>query len=279
MQKPNESSSSAKPTEEKKTASTNMSNGASDPKDKSDSGKENAGFNGESKSSDNAKSADSSKSAGAKSASRTATSASTGSSTSGMTYEHGADGPLHKFFLDALKDIYYAEHAMLDALPKMQKAATTEELQDAFEDHELMTRKQVSRLEKVFRSLEEEPAKKKCEAIEGLVKEAESIIKATPEGSMTRDAALIIAAQKVEHYEIASYGGLVQLAITLGYEKAADLLDQTLEEEEDTDYELTLIAESFINFEAEEEASDDFEDEDYGDEEEEEDEEDYDDEE
>ncbi|WP_082482381.1 ferritin-like domain-containing protein [Chryseobacterium sp. Leaf394] len=163
------------------------------------------------------------------------------------------NAPLHKFFVDSLKDIYYAEEAIVDALEKMQEAATTEELKDAFEDHQLQTKKHISRLEKVFKSIDEKPEKKKCDAIEGIIKEGEEIIKSTEEGSMTRDAALIIAAQKVEHYEIASYGGLVQLAITMGHDKAADLLERTLQEEEDTDYNLTEIAETYINFEAEQE--------------------------
>ena len=161
--------------------------------------------------------------------------------------------PLHKFFLSALKDIYFAENAIIEALGKMQQAATTEELKEAFEDHQLQTQKHVSRLEKIFRLLEETPEKKECEAIKGIIKEGEEIIKSTEEGSMTRDAALIIAAQKVEHYEIATYGGLAQLAITMGHDKVADLLEKTLQEEEDTDYNLTDIAETFINFDAEQE--------------------------
>lgn len=160
---------------------------------------------------------------------------------------------LHKFFVSSLKDIYYAENAIIDALEKMQEAATTEELKDAFEDHQLQTKKHVSRLEKVFRLIDEKPEKKECEAIKGIIKEGEEVIKSTREGSMTRDAALIIAAQKVEHYEIATYGGLAQLAITMGHDKAADLLEKTLEEEEDTDYNLTEIAETYINFDAEQE--------------------------
>ncbi|SDR10232.1 Ferritin-like metal-binding protein YciE [Chryseobacterium soldanellicola] len=161
---------------------------------------------------------------------------------------------LHKFFVDSLKDIYFAENAIIDALEKMQEAATTEELKDAFEDHQLQTKKHVSRLEKVFKLIDEKPEKKECEAIKGLIKEAEEIIKSTQEGSMTRDAALIIAAQKVEHYEIATYGGLAQLAITMGHDKAADLLERTLQEEEDTDFNLTEIAETSINFDAEQES-------------------------
>lgn len=161
--------------------------------------------------------------------------------------------PLHKFFVSALKDVYFAENAIIDALEKMQEAATTEELKDAFEDHQLQTKKHVSRLEKVFRLIDETPEQKECKAIKGIIEEGEEIIKSTEEGSMTRDAALIIAAQKVEHYEIATYGGLAQLAITMGHDKAADLLEKTLQEEEDTDYNLTEIAETYINFDAEQE--------------------------
>ncbi|AZA57612.1 MULTISPECIES: ferritin-like domain-containing protein [Chryseobacterium] len=163
------------------------------------------------------------------------------------------NSPLHKFFVSALKDVYYAENAIIEALGKMQEAATTDELKEAFEDHQLMTQKHVSRLEKVFKLINETPEKKECKAIKGIIEEGEEIIKSTEEGSMTRDAALIIAAQKVEHYEIATYGGLAQLAITMGHDKAADLLEKTLQEEEDTDYELTEIAETFINFDAEQE--------------------------
>ncbi len=163
------------------------------------------------------------------------------------------NAPLHKFFVSALKDVYYAENAIIEALGTMQEAATTDELKEAFEDHQLLTRKHVSRLEKVFKLINETPEKKECKAIKGIIEEGEEIIKSTEEGSMTRDAALIIAAQKVEHYEIATYGGLAQLAITMGHDKAADLLEKTLQEEEDTDYELTEIAETFINFDAEQE--------------------------
>lgn len=153
---------------------------------------------------------------------------------------------------DQLKDIYYAEQQIAKALPKMQNACTTDELKEAFEDHLHQTNKQIKRLEKVFEKIGKKAEGKKCEAIEGILKEADNIISETKEGTMTRDAALIIAAQKVEHYEIATYGGLVQLAITVGQQDAADLLDKTLTEEEDTDWRLTDIAESFINIEAEE---------------------------
>ncbi len=160
---------------------------------------------------------------------------------------------LEKFFLDQLKDIYYAEQQIVKAIPKMEKAASTEELKEAFNDHLHQTQKHVKRLEKVFEKMDKKPEGKKCEAIDGILREADTIISETQEGTMTRDAALIIAAQKVEHYEIASYGGLVQLALTIRQDEAANLLDKTLGEEEDTDILLTEIAENHINIEAEEE--------------------------
>jgi ferritin-like metal-binding protein YciE len=162
---------------------------------------------------------------------------------------------LEKFFIDQLKDIYYAEQQLLKAIPKLAQASTTEELEDAFNDHLKQTERHVKRLEKVFQIIGKKPEGKKCEAMDGLVKESETIIKETKEGTMTRDAALIIAAQKVEHYEIATYGGLVQLAITMNLHRAADILDKTLLEEEDTDALLTEIAENYINIHAEEEGN------------------------
>jgi ferritin-like metal-binding protein YciE len=154
---------------------------------------------------------------------------------------------LEKLFHDMLKDIYWAEKHLLQALPDMQKAATTNELQDAFEDHLLQTQKQVVRLERVFRLLGKPAETKKCEAMAGLTEEAKSLIKETKEGSMTRDVALIIAAQKVEHYEIATYGSLVQLARTMDLDEVATILEETLWEEEDTDHHLTHIAETYVN--------------------------------
>jgi ferritin-like metal-binding protein YciE len=165
----------------------------------------------------------------------------------------GGEGYLEKFFTDQLKDIYYAEQKLVQALGTMRDAATTEELQDAFEDHMHVTERHCRRLEKVFESLGMRPEGKQCEAIEGIIREVESIIDETEEGSMTRDAALIMGAQKAEHYEIASYGGLVTFAITMGLYDEADLLDRTLIEEEMTDSMLTDIAENFINLEAEQE--------------------------
>jgi ferritin-like metal-binding protein YciE len=182
---------------------------------------------------------------------------STGNSNTKTTTKTGKNtkqySMLEQMFLNMLKDIYWAEDHLVNKLSVLKNAATTEELEEAFEDHLFLTQKHKSRLEKVFRMIGEEPEAKKCEAMEGLTKEAESIIKETKEGSMTRDAALIIAAQKIEHYEIASYGSLVQIARTLEYDDAADLLERTLWEEEDTDELLTDIAESEINPMADEE--------------------------
>jgi ferritin-like metal-binding protein YciE len=171
------------------------------------------------------------------------------------TQEKKAESLLEKFFIDQLRDIYYAEQQLIKAIPKMENAATTDELKEAFNDHLHQTQKHVKRLEKVFKMIGKKPEGKKCEAIEGLIKEAETIINETKENSMTRDAALIIAAQKVEHYEIASYGGLVQLALTMDLDDVSDILDTTLMEEEETDYLLTDIAENNINMEAEKEGT------------------------
>jgi len=157
------------------------------------------------------------------------------------------DNLLYKLFVDMLKDMLWAEKHLVTQLNTMQTVATTYQLQEAFEDHKFATQKHVSRLEKVFKLLGVEPEAKKCDAMEGLTNEANSMIQETKEGTMTRDAALIIAAQKVEHYEIASYGSLVQVARTLGNEEAASILEKTLWEEEDTDQLLTDIAESDIN--------------------------------
>jgi ferritin-like metal-binding protein YciE len=162
-------------------------------------------------------------------------------------------GLLEEFVLDAIKDIYWAEKHLLKALPKMNKAATTPELKQAFTDHLAVTEGHVSRLEHVFQLLGKKAQAKKCEAMAGLTKEAESIIQETEKGSLTRDVALIMAAQKVEHYEIATYGGLVQISKTMGKDDLSEIFAQTLAEEKDADHSLTDIAENNINMEAEEE--------------------------
>lgn len=166
------------------------------------------------------------------------------------TAKKGSDGqptPFEKLFEDMLKDIYWAEQNLVEALQQMQEAATTEELKNAFEDHLYITQKHASRLERVFSLLGVEAEAKQCDAMAGLISEAQRIIEETEEGTMTRDAGLIIAAQKVEHYEIAAYGSLVQVALTLGHDQAATILERTLTEEEDTDSLLTEIAETQVN--------------------------------
>lgn len=163
------------------------------------------------------------------------------------------DGMLLEFFTDGIKDTYWAEKNLLKTLPKMAKAATSEELASAFMDHAEMTKNQITRLDEVFGLLGKKAQAKKCEAMEGIIKEGESIIEDTEDGTSTRDVGLIMAAQKAEHYEIASYGGLAQLATTLGLTDVAALLEETLQEEKDTDILLTEIAENNINYEAAEE--------------------------
>jgi ferritin-like metal-binding protein YciE len=160
---------------------------------------------------------------------------------------------LKELFTEELKDIYWAEKHLTKALPKMRKAATSEDLASAFEDHLAVTEKQIERVEQVFEMLEMTPRAKKCEAMDGLVKEAQNIIEELPKGSAVIDAGLIIAGQKVEHYEIAAYGSLVQLAKTMGENRIADLLQQTLDEEKQADQLLTELAVSGINITAENE--------------------------
>jgi len=157
---------------------------------------------------------------------------------------------LQEFFIDELKDIYWAEKHLLKALPKMAKASTSDELNKAFNDHLEATRGHVTRLENAFELLGKKAQAKKCEAMAGLTKEGDSIIEDTEKGSLTRDVGLIMAAQKVEHYEIATYGSLAQLAKTLGKNDVADLMIQTLNEEKEADELLTGIAENNINAEA-----------------------------
>lgn len=161
-----------------------------------------------------------------------------------------SDGMLKDFFIDELKDIYWAEKHLVKTLPKMKKAATSTELQNAFADHLETTKTHVTRLEQAFEALGKKAIGKKCEAMEGITKEGESIIEETDEGTSTRDVGLILAGQKVEHYEISTYGGLAQLATTLGLTEVADLLSQTLAEEKEADSLLTDIAENNINYEA-----------------------------
>ena len=166
---------------------------------------------------------------------------------------------LREFFLDELKDIYWAEKHLVKSLPKMEKAATTPQLKDAFADHLGVTENHVSRLEEIFEMMGEKAVAKKCEAMSGLTTEAESIISETESGSLTRDVGLIVAAQKVEHYEIATYGSLAQLAATLGESDVESILRTTLDEEKEADVTLTGIAEDHVNEEALAEAEEEVE--------------------
>ena len=161
-----------------------------------------------------------------------------------------ADGMLEEYFHDSLKDIYWAEKHLVKALPKMIKASTTAALQNAIEEHLEVTKVHVERLEQVFELLGYKPQAKKCDAMEGLTIEGESVVEDTEEGTSTRDVGLILAAQKVEHYEIATYGGLAQLAKTLGYNEITNILESTLMEEKEADETLTGIAENNINQQA-----------------------------
>ena len=156
----------------------------------------------------------------------------------------------HEFFVDELKDIYWAEKHLVKALPKMKKAATSPELASAFEKHTQETQIHIETLEQVFELLGEKAAAKKCDAMAGLLEEANSIIEDTDAGTLIRDAGLILAAQKVEHYEIATYGTLRVFAATMGHTDVEALLAQTLENEKATDIALTEVAESFINEQA-----------------------------
>lgn len=154
---------------------------------------------------------------------------------------------LRAFFIDELKDIYWAEEHLVKALPKMEKKATTYELADAFASHCEETKGHVTRLEEVFDMLGEKAKAKKCDAMHGIIEEAETIISDTKADTMTRDVGLIFAGQKAEHYEIATYGGLITLANTLGLTEVANVLKQTIKEEKAADDKLTKIAESQVN--------------------------------
>jgi len=157
------------------------------------------------------------------------------------------DSEFHEFFVEELKDIYWAEKHLATALPKMKKAATSPELAGAFEKHTAETKIHIETLEKAFELLGEKPAAKKCDAMAGLLEEATSIIEDTEKGSMTRDAGLILAAQKVEHYEIGTYGSLRTFAQCMNHTDVADLLQHTLDNEKETDVALTKIAEAIVN--------------------------------
>ena len=176
-----------------------------------------------------------------------------GSKSNGTTQHTGMQtSQLMKLFEDQLKDIYWTEKALTKAIPKMIKNATSEELIGALEHHLAETKVQVVRVEKVFETISKKAVAKKCPAMEGLIKEAEEIMELCEPGAM-RDAGIIAAGQKVEHYEIATYGTLRQFAITLGLTDAVELLDATFTEERAADEKLTEVALRAVNIEAAEE--------------------------
>lgn len=152
---------------------------------------------------------------------------------------------LHELFVDGLKDIYWAEKALTKALPKMIKNATSEELAEALTNHLEETKAQVTRVEEIFASVDEKAVAKKCVAMEGLIKEGEEIMEESEKGVM-RDAGIIAAGQKVEHYEIATYGTLRAYAEIMGHTEAAKLLQQTLDEEKAADEKLTEVTPSAV---------------------------------
>ena len=157
---------------------------------------------------------------------------------------------LKELYIDELKDLYNAETQLVKALPKLAKAASSEELSQGFEEHLEQTKGHVERLEQIFESLDESPKGKKCAGMEGLVKEGSEVMDEDYEGAVM-DAALIGAAQRVEHYEIAGYGTASEFATLLGEEEHVSLLNQTLEEEKETDEKLTELAKT-INSQANE---------------------------
>lgn len=198
------------------------------------------------------KSSTASKSSGSKStASKSSTASKTMSNGKMKPKSSAADG-LRALYIDSLKDIYWAEKALLKALPKMAKNASTDKLRMSIEEHTTVTEEQVSRLEKVFELAGKKATAKKCEAMDGLIKEGQDIMESTEPGPV-RDAGIIAASQKIEHYEIATYGTLRAFANTLGETEAVKLLEQTLNEEKDADKTLTEAAYNDINFEAHEE--------------------------
>ena len=153
----------------------------------------------------------------------------------------------HDLFIDELKDIYWAEKHLAKNLPKVIKAATSDELKSAVSGHLSETEDQVRKLERVFELVGEKAQAKKCDAMEGLVEEVSSCIEDTEKGSYTRDAGLIVCAQKVEHYEIAAYGSLTEFAKVMNHTEAAEILAEILEEEKAADEKLNAVATSGIN--------------------------------
>lgn len=164
-----------------------------------------------------------------------------------MKKNESMDNALHDLFVDGLKDLLWAEEHLSKSLSKMIKGATSDELKKALGDHQKETDEHINRLKQIFESIGEKAQAVKCEAMDGLLKEAEELLKESDKGTLARDAALIAGAQKIEHYEIASYGTLATYAKLMGHSKAKQLLGKTLDEEKSADEKLTGIAESFVN--------------------------------
>lgn len=172
-----------------------------------------------------------------------------------MKNEENQDSGLQELLVEEMRDLYSAEQQLLKALPKMAKAAQSERLREVFERHLEETEQQVERLERAFEALDETAKAKKCIAMEGLINEGKEMMEEHKNSAMA-DAALIAAAQKIEHYEIASYGTVCTWCDLLGLDEAGDLLKETLDEEKTADETLTEIAESEINVDAVQETKD-----------------------
>lgn len=175
--------------------------------------------------------------------------------TTGQNPKEALNSKLMEFFLDQIKDIYWAEQKLVKTLPKLSEAAHSEELRNAFDSHLTETKNHVSRLEQVFSILGQEPRSVECPALKGIAEEGEEIIDETEDDTAQRDVGLIFAGQKAEHYEIATYGALLQLAKDMNQDQIAELLSQTLQEEKAADEKLTELATSGINREAAQEVA------------------------
>ena len=164
-----------------------------------------------------------------------------------MQNENQDDSRLEVFFQDQLRDIYWAEQHMVKAIPKMVDAASSNELKSALNEHLNATKEHVVRLERVFELLNQEPEANKCKAMAGIIDEGEEIIDDTEEKTDTRNVGVVFAARKVEHYEIATYGSIIQLAKALGHDDISNILEQTLSEEKQADESLFKLADNFVN--------------------------------
>lgn len=174
-------------------------------------------------------------------------------STSSKATQHSK---LREFFIEQLQDIYWAEQKLVKTLPKLSEASRSPELRQAFESHLNETKNHVTRVEKAFSLMKEKAEATECPALKGIAEEGEDIIDETEEGTAQRDVGLIFAGQKAEHYEIATYGALIQLANDMGETEVATLLQDTLKEEKAADQKLTQLAQNGINKEAAQEVED-----------------------